>query len=118
MERGKGMNITLQEVGKRLYERRKQLRMTQEELAERVGITAQTISTAELGKKAMRADTIIRVCGALDISADYLLFGYVSTQDLSILSQKVSQLTPEQYRHLEDAIDSFVAIAMEKKNEA
>jgi len=118
MERGKGMNITLQEVGKRLYERRKQLRMTQEELAERVGITAQTISTAELGKKAMRADTIIRVCGALNISADYLLFGYVSTQDLSILSQKVSQLTPEQYRHLEDAIDSFVAIAMEKKNEA
>lgn len=112
------MNITLQEVGKRLYERRKQLHMTQEELAERVGITAQTISTAELGKKAMRADTIIRVCGALDISADYLLFGYVSTQDLSILSQKVSQLTPEQYRHLEDAIDSFVAIAMEKKNEA
>ncbi len=112
------MNITLQEVGKRLYERRKQLRMTQEELAERVGITAQTISTAELGKKAMRADTIIRVCGALDISADYLLFGYVSTQDLSSLSQKVSQLTPEQYRHLEDAIDSFVAIAMEKKNEA
>lgn len=112
------MNITLQEVGKRLYERRKQLRMTQEELAERVGITAQTTSTAELGKKAMRADTIIRVCGALDISADYLLFGYVSTQDLSILSQKVSQLTPEQYRHLEDAIDSFVAIAMEKKNEA
>lgn len=112
------MDITLQEVGKRLYERRKQLRMTQEELAEQVGITAQTISTAELGKKAMRADTIIRVCGALDISADYLLFGYVSTQDLSILSQKVSQLTPEQYRHLEDAIDSFVAIAMEKKNEA
>ena len=112
------MNITLQEVGKRLYERRKQLHMTQEELAERVGITAQTISTAELGKKAMRADTIIRVCGALDISADYLLFEYVSTQDLSILSQKVSQLTPEQYRHLEDAIDSFVAIAMEKKNEA
>lgn len=112
------MDTTLQQIGRRLYERRKQLRMTQEELAERVGITAQTISTAELGKKAMRADTIIRVCGALDISADYLLFGYVSTQDLSILSQKVSQLTPEQYRHLEDVIDSFVAIAMEKKNEA
>ena len=75
------MDITLQQVGRRLYERRKQLRMTQEELAERVGITAQTISTAELGKKAMRADTIIRVCAALDISADYLLFGHISSQD-------------------------------------
>ena len=112
------MDIILQEVGKRLYERRKQLRMTQEELAEQVGITAQTISTAELGKKAMRADTIIRVCGALDISADYLLFGHVSAHDLSILSQKVSLLSPEQFRHLEDAIDSFVAIATEKKNKA
>ena len=112
------MDTTLQQIGRRLYERRKQLRMTQDELAEQADVTAQTISTAELGKKAMRADTIIRVCGALDISADYLLFGHVSAQDLSILSQKVSQLSPDQYRHLEDAIDSFVAIAMEKKNEA
>lgn len=112
------MDITLQQVGRRLYGRRKQLRMTQDELAEQADVTAQTISTAELGKKAMRADTIIRVCRALDISADYLLFGHISSQDLSILAQKVSQLSPDQYRHLEDAIDSFVAIALEHKNEA
>lgn len=112
------MDATLQEVGKRLYERRKQLRMTQDELAERADVTAQTISTAELGKKAMRADTIIRVCAALKISADYLLLGEISVQDLSILSQKVSQLSPNQYRHLEDAINSFVAVALERKNKA
>lgn len=112
------MDITLQQIGRRLYERRKQFRMTQDELAERADVTAQTISTAELGKKAMRADTIIRVCRALDISADYLLFGHISSQDLSILSQKVSQLSPGQYRHLEDAIDSFVAIALEREDKA
>lgn len=112
------MDITLQEIGRRLYERRKQLRMTQDELAERADVTAQTISTVELGKKAMRADTIIRVCGALDISADYLLFGHISFQDLSILSQKISQLSPAQYRHLEDAIDSFIAVATEHENKA
>ena len=38
-------------------------KMSVTELAERVGITAQTISTAELGKKAMRADGS---CQALD----------------------------------------------------
>ena len=112
------MDNTLKQIGKRLYERRKQLHMTQDELAERSNVTAQTISTAELGKKAMRADTIVRVCAALDISADYLLFGHISSQDLSILSQKVSQLSPGQYRHLEDAIDSFVAVALERENEA
>ena len=110
------MDITLQQIGKRLYERRKQLRMTHDELAERVGITSQTISTAELGKKAMRADTIVRVCVALDISADYLLFGNVSAQDVSILTEKTAQLTADQYRHLEDVIDSFIAVATEKEN--
>lgn len=107
------MNTALEQIGRRLYERRKQLRMTQGELAEQANVTAQTISTAELGKKAMRADTIIRVCTALDISADYLLFGHVTPQDISLLSQKVSQLSPSQYRHLENVIDSFVAIAAE-----
>lgn len=107
------MDIALQEIGKRLYKRRKQLCMTQDELAERTGVTGQTISTAELGKKAMRADTIIRVCNALDISADYLLFGHISPPDVSVLTQKVSQLTPNQYRHLEDVIDSFIAAVSE-----
>lgn len=81
------MNITLQEVGKRLYERRKQLRMTQEELAERVGITAQTISTAELGKKAMRADTIIRVCGAAPKASRRSPYSWGSTPAAGTLSR-------------------------------
>ena len=92
--------------------------MTQDELAEQADVTGQTISTAELGKKAMRADTIIRVCKALDISADYLLFGTISAQDMSVLSQKVSKLSPDQYRHLEDMIDSFIAVAVPKESEA
>ena len=112
------MDTLLQQIGKRLYERRKQLRMTQDELAEQADVTGQTISTAELGKKAMRADTIIRVCKALDISADYLLFGTISAQDMSVLSQKVSKLSPGQYRHLDDIIDSFIAVAVPKESEA
>lgn len=112
------MNIVLHQIGKRLYKRRKQLQLTQDELAEQADVTAQTISTAELGKKAMRADTIVRVCSALDISADYLLFGTITPQDMSLLSQKISQLSPDQYRHLETVIDSFIAVATENKDEA
>ena len=94
------MENLLKEMGKRLVERRKQLRLTQEEVAERADLTTQTISTAETGKKALRPANIISICTALDISPDYLLLGKISREDLSILSQKVSQLSPEQYRHL------------------
>lgn len=109
------MDDLLKQIGKRIYDRRKQLRLTQEELAELADITPQTVSTAELGKKAMRADTIIRICIALQISTDYLLLGKVTEQDKSILSKMTSKLMPAQYRHLEDIIHSFITAVEEKE---
>ena len=109
----------LREMGTRIYDRRKQLRMTQETLAEAAGITPQTVSAAELGKKALRPENIINICAALDVSPDYLLLGRISGEDKSLLIQKVSQLNPVQYHHLEDIIDSFIAVAIPAKgNEA
>ncbi len=105
------MDDLLHQMGERIFSRRKQLRLTQDELAEKAGVTPQTISTAELGKKALRPANIIKICAALDISPDYLLLGRISDTDHSILTQKVSRLSPEQYRHLEDAVDSFIAVA-------
>ena len=112
------MDELLHQMGERIISRRKQLRLTQEELAEAAGVTPQTISTAELGKKALRPANIIKSCSALDISPDYLLLGRISNEDTSILNQKVSRLSPEQYRHLEDIVDSFIAVAVPNKNEA
>lgn len=87
------MDDLLREMGKRISMRRKQLSLTQEELAEKAGLTSQTISTAETGSKALRPANIVKLCGALEISADYLLFGKTSAMDYGIMSQKVSQLT-------------------------
>lgn len=109
------MDNLLEQIGKRILERRKQLRLTQEDVADRAGVTAQMISTAELGKKALRPENIIKICSALDISTDYLLLGKVNETDRSILSLKVSGLTPAQYRHLEDIIDSYIASIIEQK---
>ena len=112
------MDELLHQMGERIISRRKQLRLTQEERAEAAGVTPQTISTAELGKKALRPANIIKICSALDISPDYLLLGRISNEDTAILNQKVSRLSPEQYRHLEDIVDSFIAVAVPDKNEA
>ena len=75
------MDDLLNQIGSRILSRRKQLRMTQEELAEKAGITSQTVSSAELGKKALRPENIIRLCSALDISTDYLLLGEINEND-------------------------------------
>ena len=53
------MDTKLLEIGHRLCVQRKKKGLTQDALAEKANVSAQTISHAELGKKAMRADTII-----------------------------------------------------------
>ena len=54
-------NDFLKEMGQRIMVRRKSLRMTQEELAEKLGVSTQMISNLELGKKAIRPDNLARV---------------------------------------------------------
>lgn len=107
--------VLLVEMGQRIFERRRQLMLTQEQLAEQAGLTPQTVSTAELGKKAMRPENIIKMCDALEVSTDYLLRGKISTEDESVIYQKMAQLPPGQYRHLEDIINSFLAAVEEEK---
>ena len=107
------MGELLKEMGQRMLDRRKQLKLTQEALAKMAHVTPQTVSTAELGT--MRPETILKICDALDISTDYLLRGQVMEGDTRLLNQKVSSLTPSQYRHLENIIDNFIAAIQEEK---
>ena len=74
-----------------------------------------TIQPPNRAQKAMRPETILNVCEALDISTDYLLRGRVIEDDARLLHQKISSLTPSQYRHLEDIIDSYIAAIQEQK---
>lgn len=111
------MNDLVQQMGMRLFTRRKQLRLTQEELAEAANVTSQTISTAELGKKALRPENIVKICSALEISTDYLLYGCVTAEDRSTLMEKISKLQPSQYRHLEDIVNSYLAAVSENVEE-
>lgn len=109
------MDDLLTQIGQRIRKHRERSRLSQEQLAERADVSSQTISTAETGKKRLRVENIIKICEVLEISPDYLLLGEISPQDLTILSDKLSQLTPGQYRHLEDIIDSYISALSEKQ---
>ena len=73
--------------------------MTQDELADKADLTPQTISSAELGKKALRPENVIKICAVLEISTDYFLLGNITIKDYSYLSNKISGLSPEEYRY-------------------
>ena len=58
---------------KRFSEELKQSGMTTKELAEKVGISPEMVTQYNTTKKLPSLDTFIRICQALDVSADYLL---------------------------------------------
>jgi transcriptional regulator with XRE-family HTH domain len=61
-------------LGKRVLLRRRDLDLTQAELAEQVGMSANTIARLERGSvQDLRGNTIARLADVLGVSADYLL---------------------------------------------
>lgn len=63
------------EVGQRLKQRRLGLKLTQEEVAEKMGITRQTMSNWENGKSYPDIERVIRLAELYQLSLDELLKG-------------------------------------------
>ena len=97
--------LCLQDIGRRIMERRRKLGLTQEALAEKGDVTAQFVSYAEAGKRAMRPENLLKIAAALGVSADYLLIGDIIDKDLLLLADKLRRLTPAQVRIVESIID-------------
>jgi transcriptional regulator with XRE-family HTH domain len=62
-------------VGERIRERRTSLKLTQDQLAQRAGISKGYLSDLENDKRSVGADTLLEVAEALSVSLDYLMKG-------------------------------------------
>lgn len=95
----------LKDMGQRIMVRRKALRLTQEELAEKLGVSTQMISNLELGKKAIRPENLARVCDVLGLSANFVLTGTNTKTAVDAVAEKLVQLTAEELQMVSDMID-------------
>lgn len=102
--------LCLQEMGKRIMDRRKKFGLTQEALAEKSELTTQFVSYAESGKRGMRPENLMKIAAALGVSTDYLLTGDIIDKDKLLLSEKLDKLIPQQVRIVENVIDECIAL--------
>ena len=90
-------NDFLIKMGDRIAYRRKELKMTQEELAEKLDVSIPMISNLEQGKKAIRPENLAKLCSILDLSADYILTGKVITKnDIPDIFEGVENFSKEE----------------------
>lgn len=99
------------EMGDRIIKRRKQLGLSQEELAARADVSPQMVSTAERGSKSILSENLLKLSLALGVSADYLLTGEINDADTNILAQKILNAPAE----IQNKIVQIVDILLEEK---
>lgn len=92
------------EIGRRIANRRNQLGLTQSQAAERAGLTQQFFASVETGAKNIRAESIIKVSKALNVSADFLLTGIVTDFERHELMRMLEPLDADQFSEIEDII--------------
>ena len=100
-----GNDAFLVQMGIRIAQRRKELHLTQEKLADKMGVSLQTVSCIELGKKAVRPENLANLCSYLNVSADYILYGKRSEQQMNDTIAKLSALDREAYTTVRELID-------------
>ena len=82
-------------MGRRIRQRRRELRLTQERLAERTEVSASFVGHLERGEKVPSVDTLARLAAALDVSLDFLVWGkkqQCAGQECMLLSDLASLL--------------------------
>lgn len=68
-------NLNYREIGKRIQNKRKELKITQEKLSEIIDVSPSYISEIERGSSICSLSTIVNIAKNLDVSLDYLVFG-------------------------------------------
>jgi len=62
-------------VGQRVKQRRRELGLSQDALAQRAGISKSFLSDLETGKRSLGAETLLDLARAMGLSLDYLMTG-------------------------------------------
>ena len=113
MKDKKEINI---EIGQNIKRSREAARLTQENFAELVNLGVKHISAIECGAVGISLSTLKRMCKALSVPADNLLFGVPDAteqhgryQEIELLASRLSCLPENEFRAVKEVLDKVLA---------
>jgi len=104
------MHINLNAMGTRMKRRRKELKMSQAELAEKVNVSNNHISSIETGKQIPSLTTFVKICEQLDTTPDFLLLGSLHTDNLpKNIYDSLALYNKKDLPLIQDIVENFVS---------
>ena len=105
------MSMDFKRGGQAIQRIRKERGMTQEDLADKSGITSNTVSRIERGLLIPALPTLIDICNALGTGADFILAAYITADTpirWSLLAQKLNGLDADKQDKIETVLDCLI----------
>ena len=84
-------------IGNQIRIARESAGLTQDRFAELVSLATKNVSDIERGVAGTSIGTLIRICETLSISSDSILFEEGTGNDAHSISERLSNLPPEQF---------------------
>lgn len=100
--------LDLLNIGLRIRNRREFLGFTRDKLAEKLGITPKFCSDIELGIKGFSISTLSKLCEALNVPADYILFGSENDNDISGITGMLYSCDKKKLAYIEEMIKTYI----------
>ena len=98
-------------IGKRVKQCRERLGLSQEEFAEKTGLTANYISTVERGMSFPRCEKLIILLNGLEVSADAIfcdVLDHSTSYKASELSEKLDSLPPQAQKRILQMVELMI----------
>lgn len=103
------------EIGQRIRRSREALGYSRETLSDKAELSNSFLSSIELGTGSCTAEYLKKLCQALGVSADYILFGIEGQGDLTQIHAMLSGLDPEYIPYVEQLLSTFLVALRAKK---
>ena len=105
-------------LGENIKREREKAGYTQERFSEIIDMTPNNLSAVERGVAGVSLKTLRRICEALKVSADDLLFGQREKRDGEALIRKLERLDARQMRIVQEVLSALLeAFALKKEDE-
>lgn len=117
IERSGGDRMIDKRIGERIKQCREKLGLTQDQFAERLGLTTNYISTVERGASFPRCEKLIAIINGLEVSADAIFCDVITHSNEyrgGQLSEELKQLPPEEQQRILEIVELMVQQAKKK----
>ena len=106
-------NGILMAIGSRIAEVRRSHKVTQEALAEMLGVSPKHISHVENGTSCLSLKNFMQFCTVFDCSLDYLIFGKQNNKALSRLPNEIIKILNTGNEREVDRLNRYLQIYIE-----